>query len=134
MGMIGVQCRRKPPDWMHKSYGPIDAVVMGVDERVTASSDRRSPISATSSWAARAPISSAARCASPDASGKVAKMGLDQLIYFIAFISVSLGLVNLFPIPILDGGHLMFYAIEALRGKPLQRATRRKSAFRIGFG
>jgi regulator of sigma E protease len=40
-------------------------------------------------------------------------------IYFLAFLSVSLGLINLFPIPVLDGGHLVFYAIEALRGRPL---------------
>ena len=45
--------------------------------------------------------------------------GLASLIGFIAVLSINLGLINLFPVPILDGGHLLFYAIEAMRGRPL---------------
>ncbi len=52
-------------------------------------------------------------------SGAAARSGLPNLINFIAFLSVNLGLINLFPIPVLDGGHLMFFAAEAVRGKPL---------------
>jgi regulator of sigma E protease len=52
-------------------------------------------------------------------TGKQAELGLLNLLYFVAYISVALGVFNLFPIPILDGGHLLFFAIEALRGKPL---------------
>ena len=52
-------------------------------------------------------------------SGQVAQQGIPTLISFIALLSVNLGLINLFPIPILDGGHLVFYALEALRGRPL---------------
>ena len=52
-------------------------------------------------------------------SGEVAELGAASLISFIAVLSVNLGLINLFPIPVLDGGHLMFYAAEALRGRPL---------------
>ena len=52
-------------------------------------------------------------------SGEAAKAGLPTLINFIAFISVNLGLINLFPIPVLDGGHLLFLATEAVRRKPL---------------
>lgn len=56
-------------------------------------------------------------------SGQVAELGLASFVNFIAVLSINLGLVNLFPVPILDGGHLMFYAAEALRGRPLpQRA------------
>jgi len=56
-------------------------------------------------------------------SGQVAAAGVAALVSFIAVLSVNLGLINLVPIPILDGGHLMFYAFEALRGRPLpQRA------------
>lgn len=56
-------------------------------------------------------------------SGQVAQLGLTSLVSFIAVLSVNLGLINLFPIPILDGGHLLFYFMEALRGRPLpQRA------------
>lgn len=56
-------------------------------------------------------------------SGQVAEVGLIAAIQFAAFLSVSLGLINLFPIPALDGGHLLFYTFEALRGKPLSRKT-----------
>ena len=56
-------------------------------------------------------------------SGQVAQLGIASLVSFIAVLSVNLGLINLFPIPILDGGHLLFYLAEALRGRPLpQRA------------
>ncbi len=52
-------------------------------------------------------------------SGKVAEHGLVPFLSIMAYISISLGLINLFPIPLLDGGHLFFYLIEFLRGKPL---------------
>jgi regulator of sigma E protease len=52
-------------------------------------------------------------------SGQVAEIGFASLISFIAVLSVNLGLINLFPIPVLDGGHLLFYMAEAVRGRPL---------------
>lgn len=52
-------------------------------------------------------------------SGQVAELGVASLVSFIAILSVNLGLINLFPIPVLDGGHLLFYVAEALRGRPL---------------
>ena len=52
-------------------------------------------------------------------SGQVATAGFVALIHLAAVLSVSIGLLNLFPIPLLDGGHLLFYAIEAVRGRPL---------------
>lgn len=52
-------------------------------------------------------------------SGQVAQLGISSLVTFIAVLSVNLGLINLFPIPVLDGGHLVFYAMEAIRGRPL---------------
>ncbi len=54
-------------------------------------------------------------------SGQVAQLGLSSLVTFIAVLSVNLGLINLFPIPVLDGGHLVFYMAEAIRGRPLPR-------------
>ena len=65
-------------------------------------------------------------------SGEVAQGGIIPLINFMALLSVNLGLINLFPIPVLDGGHLLFYAAEALLGRPLgQRAQ--EYGFRIGL-
>ena len=52
-------------------------------------------------------------------SGQVALMGVASLVSFIAILSVNLALINLFPIPVLDGGHLVFYALEAIRGRPV---------------
>ena len=65
-------------------------------------------------------------------SGEVAEMGFVTLLSFIAMLSVNLALINLFPIPILDGGHLVFYAAEAIRGRPLT-ARAQEYAFRGGF-
>jgi regulator of sigma E protease len=65
-------------------------------------------------------------------SGQIAQLGVASLISFIGVLSVNLGLINLFPIPVLDGGHLLFYLAEALRGRPLpQRAQ--EYGFRAGL-
>ena len=65
-------------------------------------------------------------------SGDVAKMGLLPFIIIIAYISISLGLFNLFPIPLLDGGHIAWNTIEGIRGKEFNKGTIDKT-FRIGF-
>jgi regulator of sigma E protease len=65
-------------------------------------------------------------------AGDMAKQGLVALIMFTALLSINLGLVNMFPIPMLDGGHLMFYFFEALRGKPVPEHVQ-EYAFRIGL-
>ncbi len=65
-------------------------------------------------------------------SGEVAQGGVVAMIWFMAVLSVNLGLINLFPVPILDGGHLLFYVAEAVRGRPLgQRAQ--EYGFRLGL-
>jgi len=65
-------------------------------------------------------------------SGQVADLGIASLVRFIALLSVNLGLVNLLPIPVLDGGHLMFYALEALRGRPVPARTQ-EYGYRVGI-
>ena len=65
-------------------------------------------------------------------SGQVASAGFVALIHLTAVLSVSIGLLNLFPIPLLDGGHLLFYAIEAIRGRPLSERAQ-EVGFRIGL-
>ena len=66
-------------------------------------------------------------------SGQMAEFGLATVFWFIAMLSVNLGLINLFPIPVLDGGHLMFYAVEAVRGKPPSEKFM-EYGFRVGLG
>ncbi|HBR69774.1 MAG TPA: RIP metalloprotease RseP, partial [Rhodospirillaceae bacterium] len=65
-------------------------------------------------------------------AGDMAQQGLIALILFTALLSINLGLVNLFPIPLLDGGHLVFYAFEALLGKPVPEQIQ-EYAFRLGL-
>ena len=65
-------------------------------------------------------------------SGQVAEFGILAFISMMAYISISLGLVNLFPIPLLDGGHLMFCAFEKVLGRPLSQKTQ-EGFFRIGM-
>ncbi len=65
-------------------------------------------------------------------SGQVAELGLGAMLNLAAILSVSIGLLNLFPIPMLDGGHLVYYAAEAIRGKPLSERVQ-EIGFRIGL-
>jgi len=65
-------------------------------------------------------------------TSQVATLGVLQLISLAAALSVSIGLMNLLPVPMLDGGHLLFYGLEAIRGKALNARTQ-DIAFRIGL-
>ena len=65
-------------------------------------------------------------------SGEQASLGWEPLILFIALVSINLGFINLLPLPLLDGGHLLFYAIEAVRRKPANPKVQ-EWAFRLGF-
>jgi regulator of sigma E protease len=65
-------------------------------------------------------------------TGQVAKFGLIPFLSIMAYISISLGLINLFPIPLLDGGHLMFYGFEKVLGRPLSQKVQ-EGFFRIGM-
>ena len=60
-------------------------------------------------------------------TGEAANQGLENLIWFLALISINLGVINLLPIPVLDGGHLAFYAIEAVKGSPLSKKAQEVS-------
>jgi regulator of sigma E protease len=66
-------------------------------------------------------------------SGDLAQFGMIALMWLTAILSINLGLINLFPVPILDGGHLLFYLIEAVRRRPLALRTQ-EYGFRIGLG
>ena len=65
-------------------------------------------------------------------TGQVAQHGVIAFLSIMAYISISLGFINLFPIPMLDGGHLMFYAFEKILGRPLSQKTQ-EGFFRIGL-
>jgi regulator of sigma E protease len=65
-------------------------------------------------------------------SGEVATLGLLALVNLTALLSLNIGIINLFPVPMLDGGHLMYYLYEAVRGRPLSQRVQ-EIGYRIGF-
>ncbi|MFA4994502.1 MAG: RIP metalloprotease RseP [Bdellovibrionales bacterium] len=65
-------------------------------------------------------------------SGDIAQDGLWAMLWFIAILSINLGLINLFPVPLLDGGHLLFFSLEKLMGRPLGEKTQ-EAGMRVGF-
>jgi regulator of sigma E protease len=65
-------------------------------------------------------------------SGDMAQLGFYQYVWFLGVLSLSLCIINLLPVPMLDGGHLLFYGFEAVRGKPLGRRAQ-EYGFRIGL-
>ena len=65
-------------------------------------------------------------------SGQSLKLGINMVLWFMAILSINLGLVNLLPIPVLDGGHLLFYLLEAIRGRPLAEKFQ-QYGFKLGF-
>jgi regulator of sigma E protease len=65
-------------------------------------------------------------------SGEVATLGIAALINLAALLSLNIGIFNLLPVPVLDGGHLLYYAIEAVRGRPLSQRAQ-EIGFRVGF-
>lgn len=65
-------------------------------------------------------------------AGQAAQLGFESVVFFIILLSINLGLINLFPIPMLDGGHLAYYAVEAVRGRPLGMRAQ-EYGFRIGL-
>ena len=67
-----------------------------------------------------------------EVTAKVAELGLEPLLRWIAFISANIGFLNLLPIPVLDGGHLMFYAAEAVRRRPLSERFQ-QIGFQVGL-
>ncbi|HEX4768957.1 MAG TPA: M50 family metallopeptidase [Lichenihabitans sp.] len=67
-----------------------------------------------------------------EVSGAVAKLGIGALLNWAAFLSISIGLINLVPVPLLDGGHLLYFAFEAIRGRPLSERAQ-EFGFKVGL-
>jgi len=131
MGVLGISRSMAPGDLKLVRVGPIDAVVQGVGETWFVIERTLSYIGGVVAGREAADqLGGPIRIA--QVSGQVATAGLVALIHLAAVLSVSIGLLNLFPIPLLDGGHLMFYAIEAVRRRPLSERAQ-EIGFRIGL-
>jgi regulator of sigma E protease len=130
-GMLGITRSNEPGDVKTDPVGALEAVRLGADETWLV-------ISTTMTYLRDvvAGRQSADQIGGPikiaQISGEVAKLGFGPLLHLTALLSVSIGLLNLFPIPLLDGGHLLFYLIEAVRGRPLSERAQ-EVGFRIGL-
>jgi len=131
VGVIGIRRNPTQAEWEFKRYGPLESVALGVKETAFIISRTLSYLGDViagreSADQMRGPIGIA------EISGQVASAGLVPLLNLTAVLSVSIGLINLFPIPLLDGGHLLFYLIEGVRRRPLSERTQ-EIGFRIGL-
>jgi regulator of sigma E protease len=132
LGIIGLQAGNRPEDWRREHFGLLEAVAAGAEESwfvVTRTGDYLGKLLSGRESADQ--LSGPLRIA--QVSGYVANAGgLLGLINLAAILSVSIGLINLVPVPMLDGGHLLFYAVEAIRGRPLSERAQ-EIGFRIGL-
>jgi regulator of sigma E protease len=130
-GVLGISRSMAPDDLKLQPVGPIDAVVMGAQETWFVVDRTLAYIGGVVVGREAADqLGGPIRIA--QVSGQVATAGIVALIHLAAVLSVSIGLLNLFPIPLLDGGHLMFYAVEGIRGRPLSDRAQ-EVGFRIGL-
>lgn len=131
LGVLGISRSNAPDEIRTEKVGPLDALVLGVDKTWFV-------VEQTMSYLGRmiAGRESADQLGGPiriaQVSGQVATLGFGPILDLAAVLSVSIGLLNLFPIPLLDGGHLLFYLIEAVRGRPLSEKAQ-EVGFRIGL-
>ncbi|MGA9604824.1 MAG: RIP metalloprotease RseP [Methyloceanibacter sp.] len=131
MGLLGIQRTAAPEEWTLKRHDPVTAFVMAVKETYFVVSRSLGYLyDVVTGRESADQLGGPIRIA--QVSGQVATAGFLALLNLCAIISVSIGLINLFPIPMLDGGHLLFYGIEALRGRPLSEGTQ-EVGFRIGL-
>ncbi len=128
--LLGIS-RKRRNDAVAEKYGPVRAVGYGVEQTwFIASSTLKYLYGVVAGREDASQLGGPIRIA--EMSGQVATYGFIALMNFAALLSVSIGLINLFPIPMLDGGHLLYYGIEAVLGKPLS-AKIQDFGFRVGL-
>ncbi|MEX0590374.1 MAG: RIP metalloprotease RseP [Xanthobacteraceae bacterium] len=131
VGMLGISRSTTPEDVVTERYGPIEAVKLGVAETwFVLERTINYVVGIVTGREAADQLGGPIRIA--QVSGQVATVSFAALLHLTAVLSVSIGLLNLFPVPLLDGGHLVFYAIEAIRGRPLSERAQ-EFGFRIGL-
>jgi regulator of sigma E protease len=131
VGVLGISRSMAPGDLKLETVDPLTAIALGVNETWFVVERTLSYIGGVVVGREAADqLGGPIRIA--QVSGQVATAGVVALIHLAAVLSVSIGLLNLFPIPLLDGGHLMFYAIEAVRKRPLSERAQ-EIGFRIGL-
>jgi regulator of sigma E protease len=131
IGVLGISRSMAPGDVRTKRLGPVAAVGQGAQETWFVIDRTLSYIGGVFAGREAAnQLGGPIRIA--QVSGEVASAGFAALMHLTAVLSISIGLLNLFPIPLLDGGHLLFYGIEAVRGRPMSERAQ-EVGFRIGL-
>ncbi|KWV57314.1 RIP metalloprotease RseP [Bradyrhizobium macuxiense] len=132
MGVLGITRATAPGDAVTERVDPVTALGLGVKETWFVIDRTLAYIGGIFTGREAADqVGGPLRIA--QISGQVATIGVGALIHLAAVLSISIGLLNLFPVPLLDGGHLLFYAVEAVRGRPLSERAQ-EMGFRIGLG
>jgi regulator of sigma E protease len=131
IGVLGISRSMAPGDVRTKRLGPLQAIGQGAEETWFVIDRTMSYIAGVfAGREAASQLGGPIRIA--QVSGEVASAGFAALMHLTAVLSISIGLLNLFPIPLLDGGHLLFYGIEAVRGRPMSERAQ-EVGFRIGL-
>lgn len=131
IGVLGVEASNQGANAYEKSYGVIDSTRLAVDETIfvlerTAAYIGGLFLGNESVDQLSGPIGTAA------VAGEMAKISFGALLNLAAILSISIGILNLLPVPMLDGGHLMYYAYEAIRGRALSERLQ-EYGFRLGL-
>jgi regulator of sigma E protease len=131
IGMLGIQYNAQPGDKKTTPVGLLEAVKIGFQQVwYIIAGTFKFIASLFVGTGDRGELGGPLRIA--QLSGQAASLGLQFVLQLCASLSVSIGLLNLFPVPLLDGGHLLFYAVEALRGRPLSERAQ-EMGFRVGL-
>lgn len=131
VGQLGIEAGGRRENWKMESYGFVDSMKLAGGETWFV-------LSSTAKYLGALVVGreSADQLSGPaglaQASGEMAKLGLSALLNLVAILSISIGLLNLAPVPLLDGGHLLFYLIEAIRGRALPEKAQ-EIGFRVGI-
>ena len=132
IGVLGIQYNARPEDARFTPVGYLESLKIGVEQVWFIITGTFKFVGSLFAGAGSAgDLGGPLRIA--QMSGQAASLGFQFLVQLCAALSVSIGLLNLFPVPLLDGGHLLFYAFEAVRGRPLSDRAQ-EMGFRIGLG
>jgi regulator of sigma E protease len=131
VGVLGVETRGKPENWRVQRYGLIESFTRATSETWYVVARTGSYLGGLVTGQESADqLSGPIRIA--EVSGEMAKIGIAALLNLAAILSISVGLLNLLPIPLLDGGHLFYYAVEAVRGRAMGEKAQ-EFGFKIGL-
>ena len=131
VGVLGVQSKAKPENWHVQTYSFPQSVRLAGSETWYVVARTGSYLKGLVSGRESADqLSGPIRIA--EVSGEMAKIGLAALLNLAAILSISVGMLNLLPVPLLDGGHLVYYAVEAMRGKAMNERAQ-QFGFKIGI-